>query len=73
MPHFTDLAIQLIADAKIRQAYDDGKFRNLPGYGKPMDFGSTDNPHWWTSKMLKREGFRIVTLADSGRDSGKSK
>ena len=38
MPHFSDLAIQLVADAKIRQAYDDGKFDKLPGFGKPIDF-----------------------------------
>lgn len=56
MKHFSDLAIQLIADAKIQQAYDDGKFDPLSGYGKPFNFENDGTfPNWAKAKAQHEE------------------
>jgi hypothetical protein len=54
--HFTDRAIQLVAESKICAAIDAGEFDNLPGLGKPAGiFDEPYDPHWWIRRKLKRE------------------
>ena len=54
--HFSDRAIQIIADNKIRAAIEAGEFDNLPGLGKPaVIFDEPYDPHWWIRRKLKRE------------------
>jgi hypothetical protein len=53
---FSDRAIQIIADSKIRAAIDAGEFRNLMGFGKPAAIiDEPYDPHWWIRRKLKRE------------------
>ncbi len=53
--HFTDLAIQIIADDKIRTAIERGEFDRLPGLGKPLYLDDADDPDWWIRKKLREE------------------
>ena len=68
MPQFTQLAIQIVADAKIRQPYDDGKFNKLPGYGKPLDVVPNRNTPLWQNKALKREIIRTRKLQNENEN-----
>lgn len=53
---FSEKVIQLIANAKIEAAMEDGKFDNLPGFGKPFDFDPSQyDPHWWVRRKIERE------------------
>jgi hypothetical protein len=54
--HFTDLAIQIIADDKIRSAIERGEFDRLPGRGRPLHFDPWDDPDWWIRRKLSDEG-----------------
>lgn len=55
-PFFSDRAIQLIAENKIRAAIEAGEFDDLPGYGKPTAiFDEPYDPHWWIRRKLQRE------------------
>jgi hypothetical protein len=48
-----------IAENKIRTAYEEGFFDNLPGLGQPIeDLGALGDPHWWIREKLKREQLR---------------
>jgi hypothetical protein len=66
----TDLAIQIIADDKIRSAIRRGEIDRLPGFGKPLCFegDDADDPHWWIRRRLRAEGlnFGVVTPPNSG-------
>jgi hypothetical protein len=53
--HFTDLAIQIIADDKIRSAIERGEFDRLPGLGRPLWFDESDDPDWWIRRKLREE------------------
>ena len=53
--HFTDLAIQIIADDKIRSAIKRGEFDRLPGLGRPLYFEETDDADWWIRRKLRDE------------------
>ena len=56
----SDRAIQLIAEAKIEQAIDDGKFERLTGFGKPFEFDLTQHdPNWWIKNKCKMEEMKI--------------
>ena len=55
---FSDLAIQIIADDKIRAAILRGEFDHLPGFGQPLDFDDADDPLWWLRRKLREEGLR---------------
>jgi hypothetical protein len=55
---FSDLAIQIIADDKIRAAIARGEFDHLPGLGQPLDFEDFDDPNWWLRRKLREEGVR---------------
>ncbi len=39
----------------IREAQDRGEFDDLPGAGKPLDLGDTDDPMWWVRRLAERE------------------
>jgi hypothetical protein len=56
--HFTDLAIQIIADDKIRSAIERGEFDRLPGLGRPLHFDPADDPDWWIRRKLRDENFQ---------------
>lgn len=50
------LSWNLLAEELIQSAQADGKFDNLPGFGKPIP--GIDEPHddlWWVKDKLKRE------------------
>lgn len=54
---FSDRAIQLIAEDKIRSAIEAGEFDNLPGFGKPLAL--IDEPYdenWWLRRKIRAEG-----------------
>ena len=54
---FSDRAIQIIADDKIRAAMAAGEFDNLPGFGKPSELiDEPYHPFWWIGRKLKLEG-----------------
>jgi hypothetical protein len=53
--HFTDLAIQIIADDKIRSAIERGEFDRLPGLGRPLHFDAAADPDWWIRRKLREE------------------
>ena len=53
---FSDRALQIIADNKIRGAIEAGEFDNLPGFGKPAAICDEPyDPYWWIRRKLKRE------------------
>ena len=66
----TDLAIQIIADDKIRSAIRRGEFDRLPGFGQPLCFDGddADDPHWWIRRKVREEGlsFGVVSTPKSG-------
>jgi DnaJ-like protein len=61
----------IIAEQLIRAAQDEGKFDNLPGFGKPIP--GIDDPYdelWWIKAKLKREQLSVagpVMLEDPPR------
>ena len=65
------LAWTIVAEQLIRAAQDEGKFDNLPGFGKPIP--GIDEPHdefWWIKAKLKREQLSVsgpMLLDDSPR------
>ena len=53
---FSNRAIQLIAEAKIQAAIEEGEFDILPGFGKPFSFDDQHyDPNWWVRNKVKRE------------------
>jgi hypothetical protein len=42
-------------DLQIRQAIDRGDFRELPGYGKPLQLTDEHDPDWWVKRLVERE------------------
>jgi DnaJ-like protein len=48
--------IELIAENRIREAMEEGKFDDLPGLGKPIpDIDEPYDPLWWVKKWVRRE------------------
>ena len=60
MKNFTDLAIHLVAEAKIRQAYDEGEFDKLPGFGQPLPLDESGNFPCWAKTKMKREDIKLT-------------
>lgn len=55
-PMFSDRALEMVADDKIRRAYQEGQFDQLPGLGAPHPiFDEPYDPHWWIRRKLARE------------------
>jgi hypothetical protein len=49
-------AVETLAENRIRQAMEDGKLDDLPGFGKPIpDIDEPYDPDWWIKKWVKRE------------------
>jgi hypothetical protein len=63
--HFTDLAIQIIADDKSRSAIERGEFDRLPGLGRPLHFDASNDPDWWIRRKLRDEGHVVASLRDA--------
>lgn len=54
---FTERAIELVADDKIRTAIERGEFATLPGLGQPHPIiDEPYDPHWWVRRKLIAEG-----------------
>jgi hypothetical protein len=56
-----DKTWESFVEEQIRQAYQDGEFDNLPGFGKPI--ASLDEPHdddWWLKQKLKQENLSAL-------------
>jgi hypothetical protein len=62
--HFTDLAIQIVADDKIRAAIERGEFDRLSGLGKPLLFEEVDDDHWWLRRKLRDEELQGLAFVD---------
>ncbi len=45
-------------DRQIREAMERGEFDNLPGAGKPLELGDSDD--WWIKAKIKRENLEPV-------------
>ena len=49
------------AEAKIREAQDEGHFASIAGFGRPI--ADLDQPHddqWWIREKLKRERINVL-------------
>lgn len=56
---FSAKALETIADDKIRTAYQQGEFDNLPGFGRPSAIiDEPYDPHWWLRRKLKAESMQ---------------
>lgn len=56
-----DLSAEHFSEAQIRQAYAEGEFAALPGYGQPLP--GIDEPlddDWWIKQKLRREKLSIL-------------
>ena len=47
-------------DLQVRQAIDRGDFRDLPGYGKPLELTDQHDPDWWVKRLVEREQVVVV-------------
>lgn len=48
-------------DEQIRQAYEEGQFDNLPGFGKPLaSLDQPDDEDWWLKDKLRRENLSAL-------------
>ena len=47
-------------DLQVRQAIDRGDFRDLPGYGKPLQLTGENDPDWWVKRLVEREKVVVV-------------
>lgn len=53
---FSERAINVIVEDKIRAAIEAGDFDNLPGLGKPSPVCDEPyDPNWWIRRKLLRE------------------
>lgn len=53
---FSSRAVQRIAENKIREAIEAGKFDNLRGAGEPIpDLDEPVDELWWVRRWIKRE------------------
>jgi hypothetical protein len=53
---FSERAIGIVAENKLRAAIEAGEFDNLPGFGKPSPL--IDEPYdafWWVRRKLQSE------------------
>ena len=63
---FTERVIQLIADSQIEQAYRDGQFDRLPGFGQPFSFNElVCEPNWWLQRKLQAEQLKPHPVTDA--------
>lgn len=50
----------VIVEERIRAAQTEGRFDNLPGYGKPIPGIDRTDPNWWIKQKLKTEGLSVL-------------
>lgn len=56
-------AIDRIVENRLKAAYDEGKFKNLPGRGRPLtDINEPFNEYWWVRKWIERERLKESQL-----------
>lgn len=56
---FSDRAIMIVAEHKIRSAIEAGEFDRLPGRGKPSPLiDEPYDPFWWVRSKLRAEQLR---------------
>jgi hypothetical protein len=56
--------VELVAENRVREAIEEGRFDNLPGLGAPIaDIDELYDPDWWIKKWIRREGMSR-TLAE---------
>lgn len=54
--HFTQQAIERVAENRIREAVAQGRFDNLAGAGKPIaDLDEPFDELWWVRRWVRRE------------------
>jgi hypothetical protein len=57
---FSERAMALVAENKLRAAIEAGEFDNLPGFGKPSPvIDEPYDPYWWIRRKLQREGVAV--------------
>jgi hypothetical protein len=53
---FSERALILVAENKLRAAIDAGEFDNLPGMGRPsLLIDAPYDPFWWVREKLRSE------------------
>jgi hypothetical protein len=53
---FSERAIGIVAENKLRAAIEAGEFDNLPGLGRPSPLiDEPYDPFWWIRRKLQRE------------------
>lgn len=53
---FSRGTVERIAENRIREAMEEGKFDGLPGLGKPLpDIDGPYDPMWWVKEWVRRE------------------
>jgi hypothetical protein len=56
---FSERAIAIVAENKIREAIEAGEFDRLPGLGKPSSLiDEPYDPFWWMRRKLRSEHLR---------------
>jgi len=61
--------VELVAENRIREAIEEGKFDDLPGFGKPIeDIDEPYDPDWWIKKWIRREGMSRTLAQRFGQD-----
>ena len=66
---FSSRVTELIANNRIAQAMEEGKFDDLPGAGKPIpDIDEPYDPNWWVKQWIRREQVGQVLAQKFGRD-----
>lgn len=67
---FSERAIQHVAENKIQAAMAEGKFNNLPGFGKPFEFDELNyDPNWWIRRKMEREKLKLGRLTQCQSES----
>ncbi len=65
-------ALQIIADSRIQEGIAAGKFKDLPGLGRPLEYDPLDyDPHAWIREKLRSEGLSANFLAAKGIESAR--
>ena len=53
---FSERSVQVLAENRLREAMEQGKFENLPGAGKPIpDLDVAYDPDWWLKKKVRED------------------
>ena len=61
----TRRGIELLAENRIREAVQQGKFDRLPGRGRPLpEIDAPYDENWWVKGWLKRENVNLKADLD---------